>query len=206
VPDRLLVTTETLLVVDAPLLIMYLRSNWRLRTTIPCLLLIPVLWYLTYAPLHELSHILGTYLAGGSVVDCKLIPRFWAGEFEVAWITPVGLTRPWQKLAMSGAPYVLDLASLVAGALVLRRRGSRNAFVAGLVFMLLCLRPAFDLVCESVAFAGGFKGDLYNLQALVGGPAVWSFIVVSLGVSLLSILVVLRPCAGFPEHESMPAE
>lgn len=61
-----------------------------------CLITIIILWYLTYAPLHELSHIVGTYLAGGKVVDVKLIPSFWMGEFAVAWITPVGLSHPWQ--------------------------------------------------------------------------------------------------------------
>jgi hypothetical protein len=201
VPNRLLITTEILLVIVAPLLILYLRGNWRLRSTVPCLLLIPVLWYLTYAPLHELSHVAGTYLAGGRVIDYKLMPRFWAGEFEIAWITPVGLTRPWQKLAMSGAPYVLDLACILAGMSVLRRRASANAFIVGLVFMLLCLRPAFDFVCESVSFLDGFRGDLYNMQAIVGGPAIWSFIVTSVGLSLVAILTIVRRHAGGPGNE-----
>ena len=67
--------------------------------------------------------------------------------------------------------------------------------------MLLCLRPAFDFVCESVAFLNGFKGGLYNMQAIIGKPAIWSFVLVSLGLSLLSILAVLRRHVGFPEHE-----
>lgn len=199
--NRLLITAEILLVVVTPLIVLYSVGTWRLRNTITCLLLMPVLWYLTYAPLHELSHVAGTYLVGGSVIDCKLIPRFWAGEFEIAWITPVGLTRPWQKLAMSSSPYVCDLACIAAGLSVLRRWVSKHAFVVGLVFMLLCLRPAFDFVCESVAFLNGFKGDLYNIQATVGRPAIWSFVLTSLGLSLLSILAILRRYVGFPENE-----
>jgi hypothetical protein len=201
VQNRLLITAEILLVVVTPLIVLYSKGNWRLRSTITCLLLIPVLWYLTYAPLHELSHVAGTYLAGGSVIDYKLIPRFWAGEFEIAWITPVGLTHPWQKLAMSSSPYVADLACIVAGMRILRRRMSTNAFVVGLVLTLLCLRPAFDFVCESVAFLNGFRGDLYNMQAVVGKPAIWSFVLASLGLSLLSILTIVRRHAGFPEKE-----
>jgi hypothetical protein len=201
VQNRLLITGEILLVVVTPLIVLYSKGNWRLRNTIPCLLLIPVLWYLTYAPLHELSHVVGTYLAGGSVIDYKLIPRFWAGEFEIAWITPVGLTHPWQMLAMSGSPYAADLACVVAGMSVVRRRVSTRASVVGLAFMLLCLRPAFDLLCESVAFLSGFRGDLYNMQAIVGGPAVWSFVLTSLGLSVLSILAIVRRYAGCPENE-----
>ena len=153
----LLTLVQILLVVVTPLIVLYLRGNWRLRDITACLCLIPVLWYLTYAPIHEWSHVVGTYLAGGSVTDYKLIPRFWAGEFGGAWITPAGLTHPWQKLAMSSAPYVADLASIAAGMSVLRRRASRNAWVVGLVFMLLCLRPAFDFVCESVGLLNGFR-------------------------------------------------
>jgi hypothetical protein len=85
VQNRLLITAEILFVVVTPLIVLYSKGNWRLRSTITCLLLIPVLWYLTYAPLHELSHVVGTYLAGGSVIDYQLIPRFWEGEFEIAW-------------------------------------------------------------------------------------------------------------------------
>lgn len=199
--NRLLITAEILFVVVAPLIVLYSKGNWRLRNTITCLLLIPVLWYLTYAPLHELSHVAGTYLVGGSVVDYKLIPRFWAGEFEIAWITPVGLTHPWQKLAMSSSPYVSDLACTVAGMSILRRRVSTNAFVVGLVFMLLCLRPAFDVVCESVAFLNGFRGDLYNIQAILGKPALWSLVLTSLGLSLLSILTIVRRYGGFLEKK-----
>jgi hypothetical protein len=201
VQNRLLITAEILLVVVTPLIVLYSKGNWRLRNTIPCLLLIPVLWYLTYAPLHELSHVVGAYVVGGSVIDYKLIPRFWAGEFEIAWITPVGLTHPWQKLAMSSSPYVADLACVVAGIIVIRRRVSTNAFVVGLVFMLLCLRPAFDFVSESVAFLNGFRGDLYNIQAIVGQPAIWSFVLTSLGLSLFSILTIVRRYVEFPDNE-----
>lgn len=169
--NRLLVTAEILVVIVMPLIVLYSKGNWRLRDTIACLLLISVLWYLTYAPLHELSHIAGTYPAGGSVTDYKLIPRFWAGEFEIAGVT------------------------------VLRCRVFGNAFVVGLVFMLLCLRPAFDLVCETVAFLNSFRGDLYNIQAIVGEAAIGSFVLASLVLSFLSILTILKRYDGFPEKE-----
>jgi hypothetical protein len=201
VPNRLLITAEILVVVVAPLMALYAKRNWRLRHVVACLVLIPVLWYLTYAPLHELSHIGGTYLAGGSVVDCKLMPRFWKGEFEVAWITPRGLTHPWQMLVMSISPYVADLVCVVAGMRVLRRRVTANAFVVGLGFMLLCLRPAFDFVCEAVALLGGFRGDLYNIQGVIGKPALWCFVLIALGLSLLSILTIVGRYARSAEDE-----
>jgi hypothetical protein len=98
-----------------------------MRTVIPCLLVLPLLWYLTYAPIHELSHVLGAYLVGGSVTELKLIPSFWKGEFGRAWITPQGLREPWQQFVMTGAPYVLDGLSLAVGFFAVRQMRALRA-------------------------------------------------------------------------------
>jgi hypothetical protein len=195
----MLTTFEILLTIVAPLFALYLRGRWPLRTVTACLCAIPVVWYLTYAPIHELSHALGTTLVGGRVVEVKLIPSFWEGTFAVAWVTTAGLDQPWQQLAMGGAPYVVDVACVVVGLAVLRRRPFKSAPVVGLLFMLLCLRPAFDLVCETVGFAGGFEGDLWHVELIVGSAALWSFLVASLALCLLSVVVILRRYGGFPE-------
>jgi hypothetical protein len=202
---QLLITFEILLALVAPLLFLYLKGNWALRNTIPCLLSIPILWYLTYAPLHELSHIAGTYLVGGQVVDYKLIPRFWMGEFGRAWITPVGITHTWQQLIMTSSPYILDVACLVAGIYVLRQNFSRNPFVVGSVFMLLCLRPAFDFVCETIAFLSGDRGDFFHIEGIIGSFVMWSFLLLSIGLSLVSIVIVLRRFVGFPKDMAVGA-
>ena len=60
--NYLLYTCEILLVVVMPLLVLYLKGNWPLHKVIPPLVIIPVLWSFTYAPLHELSHAAGLYL------------------------------------------------------------------------------------------------------------------------------------------------
>ena len=195
----LLTTFEILLTIVTPLLVLYLRGQWSLRTVTACLCCIPVVWYLTYAPIHELSHAIGTTLVGGTVVDVKLIPSFWEGTFAVAWVTSDGLDQSWQQLVMSGAPYVIDVACIIVSLVALRRRLSRNALVVGLLVMLVCLRPTFDLVCETVGFAGGFKGDLWNMQPIVGSAALWSFLLVALALCLLGVVVILRRYGGFPE-------
>jgi hypothetical protein len=81
--NYLLYTFEILLVLVLPLLILFLKGNWPLRKVQPALVLIPVIWYLTYAPIHELSHAAGVVLAGGKVVTYKLIPvSGWANSLE----------------------------------------------------------------------------------------------------------------------------
>jgi hypothetical protein len=195
----LLTTFEIILTIVTPLLVLYLRGRWPLRIVTACLFGIAVLWYLTYAPIHELSHAIGTILVGGKVVEIKLIPSFWEGTFAVAWVRSVGLDQSWQQLVSTGAPYAIDVACVVASLVVLRRRLSRNALVVGLLFMLMCLRPTFDLVCETIGFVGGFHGDLWHMQLIIGSAALWSFLAVSLALCLLSVVVILRRYAGFPE-------
>ena len=165
---------------------------------------IPVVWYLTYAPIHELSHALGAILVGGRVVDIKLIPSFWEGTFAVAWVNTEGLGGSWP--VMTGAPYVLDVACVVVGLVVLWRRPSRSSLVVGLLFMLLCLRPTFDLVCETVGFVGGFHGDLWHLELAIGSAALWSFLLVALALCLLSVVVIVRRYDGFPEPHPIRSE
>jgi hypothetical protein len=187
-----LATLEILLVIVSPLLFLYLRGKWPLGTVIPSLLIMPILWYLTYSVLHELSHIAGTYLVGGTVTDFKLIPRFWKGEFGRAWITSIGITQPWRQLTTSGFPYVLDIICVLAGVILLRRHFSEKAFVVGLVFMLLVLRPAFDFVCEPIAFLTGDKGDFYTINQIAGAAVTWVFILLSLSLCIFAVLTILR--------------
>lgn len=197
--NQLLITCEIFLVIVVPLLVLYLRSNWPLRAVIASLLIIPPLWYLTYAPLHELSHVVGTYAVGGRVIYYKLIPSFWAGEFGRAWITTEGISQSWRQLVSTSFPYIVDIICIAIGFRVLRRDFSRNPLVVGLAFMLLCLRPAFDFVCEPIAFLAGDKGDLFTIQGIIGSTPTWVFILLSFAISFLSIESVLKRFAGYPE-------
>lgn len=198
----LLVTFEILAVVVMPLLVLVLKGRWPMRVAIPALFAIPVLWYLTYAPIHELSHVLGTWVAGGSVTQVKLIPSFWHGEFARAWITPVGLVAPWQRFVMTSAPYALDGLSVAVGYFVLHRGGLlRRPFALGIALMLLCLRPAFDVLCESVGLARGARGDLWHLAQSVGYPAVWASMALLLGFALATIGRLLAKSAAQAEAE-----
>jgi len=198
--NYLLITCEILLVVVMPLLILYIKGNWPLRKVIPPLVIIPVIWYFTYAPLHELSHAAGLHLVGGKVIDYRLIPRFWLGEFGGAWITPSGITQSWQQLTMTAFPYMLDIACFVVAIFVFRRGSSKNPFFIGLAFMLLCLRPAIDFVFEPIGLLSGIRGDLYAMQQIVGPFAIWSFILISIGLSVYSISSTMSHFVSFSKH------
>jgi hypothetical protein len=198
--NYLLSTCEILLVVVMPLLVLYLKGNWPLRKVIPPLVIIPILWYFTYVPLHELSHAAGLYLVGGKAIDYKLIPRFWLGEFSGGWVTPSGITQSWQQLTFHAFPYMLDIVCFVVAIFVFRRCSSRNPFFIGLAFMLLCLRPAIDFVFESIGFLSGWRGDLWYMQQIVGPFATWSFILISIGLAVYSISSTLSHLVSFSKH------
>lgn len=193
----LLYTCEILLVVVTPLLVLYIKGNWPLRKVIPSLVIIPILWYFTYAPLHELSHAAGLYLVGGKVIDYRLIPSFWLGEFAGAWITPSGIPQNWQQVTMTAFPYLLDVVCFAVAIFVFRRGSSKNPFLIGLAFMLLCLRPAMDFVFEPIAFLSGDRNDFYALQQIIGPFALWSLILLSIGLAVYSISSTLSRLVSF---------
>ena len=194
-------TFEILLVVVMPLLVLYTQGNWPLRKVIPYLVVIPILWYFTYAPIHELSHAAGIYLVGGKVIVWKLIPRFWLGEFARAWVIPGGITQSWQQLTTSAFPYLLDVVCFIVAIFVFRRNSSRNPFLIGLAFMLLCLRPACDFVFEPIAFFSGDRNDFYAIQQIVGPFAIWSFILISMGLAVYSISSTLSRLVSQSKHQ-----
>ncbi len=197
--NYLLTTFEILITVVTPLLVLYLRGTWKQKTMVACMSTIPILWYFVYAPVHELSHLFGAYLVGGQIVDVKLIPSFWVGETAVAWIKAEGFSSEWSQLIMTISPYVLDLVSSAIGMYVLQRKLSRNAFLVGFLFMVLCLRPAFDFVCETIGFATGFRGDPYHIALTVGDFATWTFLALSIAFSVYVIIVVIGRFRGLPQ-------
>jgi hypothetical protein len=159
---------------------------------------LPIIWYAIYSPLHELSHVAGTFLVGGKVTYVKLIPSFWRGEFGRAWITTEGLTEKWQWFVMTSFPYILDFLSLIAALFVLQPDLSRRPFVIGLLFMVLSLRPAFDFTCEAIAFISGNRNDFFAVQGLVGSFVIRLLIIFSLLLSIFSIITILKRFVGIP--------
>ena len=198
----LLVTIEILIIVVIPLLALYLKGKWPLRKVIPSLVIIAVFWYFSYMILHKLSHAAGLYLVGGKAIDYRLIPRFWLGEFGggAAWVTPSGIPQIWQQLTFHSFPYLLDIVCFVAALFVFRRGFSSNPFFAGLVFMLLCLRPAFNLVGETIGLLTCWKGDLYNIQQIIGPYALWTLILISIGLALYAISSSLNRIIRFSKQ------
>lgn len=99
---------------------------------------------------------------------------------------------------MTSSPYVLDAVSVAVGSIAFHRRRPLHPFALGVGMMLLCLRPTFDIVSETVAFALGGRGDLYHLARAIGRPTVWSSMTLLFGYSLFTIARVVVVHATAP--------
>ena len=75
---------------------------------------------------------------------------------------------------------------------MLRSKVFPKAFIEGLLLLLLCLRPAFDFVCETIAFEQGGQGDLFHIAEVVGTATVWFLMILCNGLSLYVISSTLR--------------
>jgi hypothetical protein len=147
---------EILAIIVLPLLVFYLRSKWPQKEIVIFLIVLPLLWYLFYAPIHELSHILGCIIVGAEIKDYRLFAHFWEGDFGFAYVDVAGgLGVNYKSLIILIAPYVLDFLSLILGYFILIRHKTKNSFLAGLIFLFLCLRPAYDIF-------DNYLGIIYN--------------------------------------------
>ena len=138
---------EILLLIVLPLMILYLRSGWEKKEIVLNLIALPLIWYLLYAPIHELSHMLGCIIVGAEITDFRLFPRFWEGSFGFAYVDiKGGFNENFSSLVILISPYLLDLLSIIAGYYILTRLKIKNSFLVGFIFLILCLRPLYDVI------------------------------------------------------------
>ncbi len=153
-------------------LVLFMRRERKTRVTeVLSILALYVIWYLTNVTLHEGSHYLGCILTGVQITEVRLIPHFWQGDL-VAYVNTPKMT--WGQGAVSvPAPYVLDLFSLLIGALLLRAFGKKGLFLQALILTLFCLRPLFDIVSNFAGFVVWHQGDFREMADLFGNAAVY---------------------------------
>jgi|WetSurMetagenome_2_1015567.scaffolds.fasta_scaffold03112_8 hypothetical protein len=179
--NKIIATLTMTFLVIFPLIRFYQRNNWEKKIIWINLILIIVIWFSSYALFHELSHMIGTYLVGGTVTDYQLIPEFWKGDFRTAYITPENETT-FQEFVTRLSPYVRDLLLVIIGFLVLRKQKIINSFIVGLIVTLFLLSSLFDIVSNFLGFAIDHDGDFNGLAKLTG--KIWVYLI---GISIFCI-------------------
>jgi hypothetical protein len=176
----------------APVYAVQGRSRWSPTETKSLMVAIPLLLFLVNAPLHEASHIVGTLLMGGTVGQVRLWQPFWRSDAPVAMIETSGLNTPMAALVSSAFPYLLDAALLAAGAALLCRPRIRSAWGFGAFYLLLVLKPSFDIAANAAAASFYGIGDFRQMARIVGQPGATGLMVVLLAAGTALTLAVIR--------------
>ena len=180
--------TEIALLIVLPLILFYQWSNLTGKKYISDIALLYLIWFFTYACMHELSHMFGSWIMGTKILDYQLIPPFWRGDFSTAYVDSFfeNKTEAVVSLIM---PYLRDIILLITGFWFLRRRKSGNYFLTGLILILLILSPLFDIINNYSGFIIKSYGDFKELSLKVG--IVYTNVIGSL-FALTAIFITMR--------------
>jgi hypothetical protein len=189
---------EILVLVVLPLLIFYLRSSWPKKEVIINVIILPLIWYVFYAPIHELCHILGCLIVGTEIKDYQLFAHFWEGKFGFAFVDiKDGYGENVSTFIILIMPYILDIISIITGYYLLIRYKIKKSFFCGLVLLLLNVRPVYDLIDN---FAGYFQNhsDLVMAGRIAGNALTFLFIIVSVITGIILVLFLLKKYKQHP--------
>lgn len=164
-------TFELALLIVLPLIVFYQRLNKSYKAYVLYIAFLYVLWFGTYALLHESCHLVGSWLTGARIKDYQLVPHFWMGDFATGYVNSELQNRV-QGFVSPIAPYVRDMLFLGIGYLAFKRRRVTNSLLQGVVLVLLVLSPLYDLFNNYAAFLFGRENDFSAIRMSVG--AVWT--------------------------------
>ena len=189
---------EILILVVLPLLVLYLRSNWPNKVIYVNVIILPLIWYVFYAPLHELGHILGCFIVGLEIKDYQLFAHFWTGNFGFAFVDiKEGYGENMNSFVILILPYLLDLISIVIGYYLLLRYKIINSFLFGLVFLLFNIRPLYDLVDNFIGYYLNHS-DFVLASRIVGSLVIFTFVIISIIIGITLILLLLKRYKQYP--------
>jgi hypothetical protein len=185
-----------LLLAVAPLYAALRRSHWSPGEVKWLMVAVPVLLFPLNAPTHETSHIVGTWLAGGSIGQVRLLQPFWRADAPVPMIETSGLATKAARFVASVFPYAIDAALLVIGALLLRRPRIRSAWRFGVFFLFLVLKPSFDITANVAAWSIYGIGDFGQMAGILGGVTAGALEAALLAGAIGVTLAVIRRYGG----------
>ena len=189
---------EIIVLIVLPLLVFYLRSGWSQKEINVNVIILPILWYLTYALLHELSHIFGCIVVGAAITDYRLMPHFWEGDFGFAYVNVNGgFEVNTRSLIILSFPYLLDVLSVFIGFLLLNKLRIKNSFLFGLIFMILCLRPLYDIIDNYIGIIM-LHSDLVLISKIIGQLITYSFGIVAIVFIVTMNLILLNKYKKYP--------
>jgi hypothetical protein len=189
---------EILVLIIFPLLVLYLRSNWTNKEIYVNVIVLPLIWYLFYAPIHELSHMLGCIIVGADITDYRLFAHFWEGSFGFAYVdVKGGLGVNMNSLIILISPYILDFISIIVGYYILTRFKIINSLLFGLTFLIFCLRPLYDIADNYIGIFYNHS-DLVLTSQIIGKLITYSYGFITMIIGIIVAFVILNKYKSYP--------
>jgi len=154
---------EIAFLIMLPLVLFYQRSGWTIKEYAPSIVIIYLIWYLTYALFHELSHMFGVWIFDKTIFEFQLIPRFWIGEFGTGYIK-YDYKSDTKDFIIILLPYARDIILLTIGYFVIIKIEFKKPFLIGLILVMFILSPLFDIVNNYSAYLLGSMNDFNALR------------------------------------------
>jgi hypothetical protein len=158
----LLSVIEIAIFIVLPLIIFFKRRGMSPRYYVPAIFFLYLAWYLTYALLHEASHLVGIWLTGTEITDYQLIPHFWKGDFNTGFIRSDYQSEK-DEFFIVIAAYLRDILFLIAGAWLLSITRYNKIYLIALILTFFLLSPLYDIVNNYSAYLFGAQNDFYAL-------------------------------------------
>ena len=190
---------EILILIVLPPLILFLRSSWPNKEIYFSVIILPLIWYLFYAPIHELGHILGCAIVGAEITNYRLFAHFWEGSFGFAFVdVKNGLGENMSSFIILISPYVIDLISIIIGYYILTRYRIKNSFLLGLTFLIFSVRPLYDLVDNFIGYYFNHS-DFVLASKIISNLIIFSFVIISTVTGIILVLLLLKKYKGYPK-------
>ena len=190
----------------APLFVALRRSRWPAAQIKWVMVAVPLLLFPVNAPIQETSHIVGTWMGGGSVGRVRLWQPFWKPDAPVAMIETSGLHTQTAAFVSTVFPYAVDAVLLAIGACLLGRPRIRSAWRFGAFFLFLVLKPSFDITANVAAWWTSGRGDFGQMAEILGRPAAGAVQASLLAGAIGLTLAVIRTYGGPAARESSGRE
>lgn len=190
---------EIAFLIILPLIIFYQRSKLTRKQYIINIALLYLIWYFSYASIHELSHMFGSWIMGTKILDYQLIPPYWNGDFKTAYVNS-HFENGIQAVVSVIMPYLRDIIFLIIGFWLLIRKRINNIFLKGLILILFILSPLFDIINNYSGFVFVSFGDFKELSIRVG---VLYANVIGLLFTLIATVITLRIFVIYKNHPDL---
>jgi len=187
-----LTTIEIALLLILPLILFYQRSSWKVKEYVLLIPIIYIVWYLSYAFLHEICHLSAAIILGKKVYSFQLIPYFWKGETGVGYVN-----SEYNQLTVL-MPYIKDIVFSVTGTIIILRKVIKKPFLTGVVLMVMVFSPLFDIANNYLIYVTKSINDFRAFSDLTNKTVAHSVGILFLSITLLSTLWLSKQGKNYP--------